>query len=68
MRIDRVKLAAALARADMTTVQLAKIAGVSRGTVSVVKGGKSCTEKTAQRIADGLGIPLSDLLAKEDVR
>lgn len=65
MRIDRVKFAAALARADMTTVKLSAKVGISRGTISVVKSGKSCKETTAQRIADGLGIPLDDLIAKE---
>lgn len=66
MRIDRVKFAAALARADMTTIELSAKAGISRGTISVVKGGKSCKETTAQKIAEGLGVPLNDLLAKED--
>lgn len=65
MRIDRVKFAAALARADMTMVMLAKKTGVSRCTISVVKNGKSCKEETAQKIASGLGISLVDLLAKE---
>ena len=65
MRIDRVKFAAELARADMTTVELSKKAGLSRGTISVVKGGKSCTENTAQRIARALGVDVEELLAKE---
>lgn len=65
MRIDRVKFAAALARADMTTVKLSAKIGLSRGTISVVKSGKSCKESTAQKIAEGLGVPLNDLLAKE---
>jgi len=65
LRIDRVKFIAALARADMTTVKFSAKIGLSRGTLSAVKGGKSCTETTAQKIADGLGIPLDDLIAKE---
>lgn len=65
MRIDRVKFAAALARADMTTVKLSKRSGISRGTISVIKGGKSCTENTARRIAEGLNVPVEDLLEKE---
>lgn len=65
MRIDRVKFAAALARADMTTVKLSKKAGISRGTISVVKGGKSCTEETARKIAAGLGVDVSELLVQE---
>lgn len=65
MRIDRVKLAAALVRADMTTVKLSKKTGISRGTISTVKGGKSCTEETARKIAAGLGIDVSELLVQE---
>lgn len=65
MRIDRVKFAAALARADMTTVKLSKKTGISRGTISVVKGGKSCTEETARKIAAGLDVDVSELLVQE---
>ena len=65
MRIDRVKFAAALARADMTTVNLSKKSGVSRGTISVIKGGKSCKEETARKLAVGLGVDLSELIAQE---
>lgn len=55
MRIDRVKFAAALARADLTVNQLAKLAGLSRVTVSSVKTGKSCSRDTAGRLAAILG-------------
>lgn len=66
MRIDRVKFAAALARADMTTIELSQRAGLSRGTISSVKNGKKCTPKTAQRIAFGLGVELSELATGEE--
>ena len=68
MRIDRIKFVAALARADLTTVKLAAKIGLSRGTISVVKSGKSCTEKTARKIAEGLGVSLEDLLLMEGSR
>lgn len=55
MRIDRVKFAAALARADLNVLQLAERAGVSRATVSSVKGGKTCSKETAQKLAKVLG-------------
>lgn len=55
MRIDRVKFAAALARADLTVKQLSECSGVSRVTISGVKCGKSCSEKTAQKLALVLG-------------
>lgn len=55
MRIDRVKFAAALAREDLTCLQLAELAGVSRVTVTSVKGGKSCSPETARKLAGILG-------------
>lgn len=55
MRIDRVKFAAALARADLTGNELAAKAGVSRGTVTAVRTGKSCSKYTAERLTAVLG-------------
>lgn len=56
MRIDRVKLAAEMARADLNVNRLAELAGVSRGTVTSVKSGKACSARTAEKIAKGLGV------------
>ena len=55
IRIDRVKFAAALARADLTVKQVAELSGVSRVTVSGVKSGKSCSKNTAEKLAHVLG-------------
>ena len=55
MRIDRVKFAAALARLDLNGNQLAEKAGVSRGTVTAVRTGKSCSKGTADKLAAVLG-------------
>lgn len=55
MRIDRVRFAAALARADLTVKQVAELSGVSRVTVSSVKTGKSCSKDTADKLARVLG-------------
>lgn len=55
MRIDRVTLAAAMARADLNVKRLAEQAGVSRGTITSVKTGKSCSQETAEKLAAVLG-------------
>lgn len=55
MRIDRIKFAAALARLDLNGNQLAEKAGVSRGTVTAVRTGKSCSKETADKLAAVLG-------------
>ena len=55
MRIDRIKFAAAMARADLNCLQLAEKSGVSRGTITAVRTGKSCSEATAMKLATVLG-------------
>ncbi len=62
MRIDRVKFAAALINADLKGKDLAEKAGLSRSTVTAVRGGKSCSPQTAEKLAAGLGIPVAAIL------
>lgn len=65
MRIDRVKFATVLARADISSQELAHRAELSRVTISNVKSGRSCSKTTAAKIAAGLGIDVSELVADE---
>lgn len=62
MRIDRVKLVTELARRDMSQRQLSELSGVSRVTINGIRGGRSCSEATAQKIADALNIDLKKIL------
>lgn len=55
MRISRERFAAAMERLDITGNGLAELAGVSRGTVTAVKSGKSCSAQTANKLAAILG-------------
>lgn len=55
MRIDRVTFAAALARADLNVKRLAELSGLSRGTITSVKTGKSCFQETADKLVAVLG-------------
>lgn len=55
MRINRIKLVAAMAQLDLNGKQLAEKAGVSRGTVTAVRTGKSCSAETAEKLASVLG-------------
>ena len=66
MRIDRIRFAAELARADVTILELAKRSGVSRGPIAAVRGGKSCSQQTAERIAAGLGVSIDTLIMKNE--
>ena len=54
-RIDRVEFAAALARADLNVNRLAEMSGLSRGKITSVKSGKSCSKETAEKLAAVLG-------------
>ena len=62
MRIDRVKLVTELARRDMTQLELAKLAGVSRATVSYIRCGKCCSDEVGRKIAAALGVDVTDIL------
>lgn len=62
MRINRERFVAALARLDLNGNQLAEKAGVSRGTVTAVKTGKSCSKETADKLAAVLG---ADIIQEE---
>lgn len=62
MRINRIKFAAEMARADLNVNRLAELAGVSRGTVTAIKSGKSCSRKTAEKIATGLGVSMTSIV------
>lgn len=62
MRIDRVKLVAEMARADVNVKELSARAGVSRVTITSIRGGRCCSQRTAEKLAAGLGIQLTSLL------
>ncbi len=65
VRIDRVKLIAAMARKNLTTEKLAELSGVSRVTITAARSGKSCSPATADKLAAGLGVKLKDILERE---
>ena len=62
MRIDRTKLAAALAGSGLKVYELAERSGLSRSTVTAIKNGKSCSRETAGKLAAGLGVPVADII------
>jgi len=64
MRIDRVKLIAEMARQDLTTLDLAETSGLSRGTITAIRSGRSCSKDSAEKLAQGLGVDVSDIIEK----
>ena len=63
MRIDREKMTIAMLRRDMSQKRLANLSGVSRMTITAVKGGKSCSKETADKLAAVLG---RDIIKEEN--
>lgn len=61
MRVDRYKLGHILVDKNMTATQLAERTGLSRATISCIKGGKSCLYETAEKIANVLGVDVKDI-------
>ena len=55
MRINKMALAAAMAREDLNCLQLSALAGISNTTVSAIRGGKKCSAETARKLAAVLG-------------
>lgn len=62
MRIDRVKLIAEMARQEISVKDLAEKSGVSRVTVTSMRSGKSCSDKSVNHVARALGIQVEELM------
>ena len=65
MKVDKFKLGHILVDKDLTTMELAERAGVSRVTISNVKNGKSVRYETAGKIAEALGVEVKDFRSYE---
>lgn len=62
MRISRESLAVLLIRTNLNGIQLAKKSGLSRGTITAIKNGKSCSRESAERIAKALGVDVTEIM------
>lgn len=65
MKFSKEKLFFAMARKQMTGAELAKLAEVRPLTVSRMRNEKEVTPKTAGKIAQALGVDVTDIM-KED--
>lgn len=66
MQINRSKLEIAMAKRRINFAQLSAASGVSRVTLSYIRGGKSCSPDTVGKIAVGLGVSVEQLIEQED--
>ena len=62
MKIDTVKLITTMYKKGIKTGEVVKKSGLSRSTISAVRGGKTCILDTAVKIANALDIPVNELI------
>lgn len=60
--INPIKLAVHTVRKDYGTETLAEKSGIGRSTLAKIRKGRSCTLETAVRIANALGVEVTELL------
>ncbi len=65
--INRVSLIALMAEKKISVKRMAELSGVNYSTVSCIRSGKACSRETALKLAAGLGVPVDELLEKENV-
>ena len=66
MKISKEKIELILAKKNLKVVEAAKIMGMTRQNFSTIKNRGTCTPATAQKIANGLGVDVEELVEMED--
>ena len=66
MKINRITLAAEMARRQVGCGQLAELAGLSRVIITKARKGKPCSYDSAAKIARALGVDPADIIEKEE--
>ena len=62
MRLDAVKLVAALKKQNLRQKDIVYRTGISQNTISAVFNRKNCSENTAKKIAEALGVTVEELM------
>lgn len=66
MTLDCVRVVAEMKRQRLTSLELANKAMCGLSTVQSARNARSVSKNSARRIAAALGVPLEELLEKED--
>lgn len=66
IRFDRKKLIAQMVERDIGVGELAQKANISINTLSGIRSGRSCSQKTAKALALALEVPLDRLTAEKN--
>ena len=67
MKISADRIEILLARKKLTLSELAERSGISRQNISTIKLRGTCAPRTAARIADGLGVDVTEILGGDIV-
>lgn len=65
MKISKKKIMLILAKKEMTKAELARRAGIARQNISTILSRGTCNQTTAGKIARGLDVDVSEILAEE---
>lgn len=63
MRINNERIEAILAEQGITKAVLAERCGISRQNISIITRRGTCEPRTAGKLAAGLGVPVSEIIA-----
>lgn len=62
MKLNPMAIRIEMAKRQFSGAQLAELAGLSRQTVSAILHGKDCAEATAGKLANALGMDVTELM------
>ena len=65
MRINKRKLAVAMANSEFNFIDLSIASGISRASLSYINSGKTCKPATAGKIAKALNVPVEKIFEQE---
>ena len=65
MKISSSSIEMLIASKNITKTELARSCGMCKQNISAVLKRGTCEPRTAGKIASGLGVPVSDIIAKE---
>lgn len=63
MLLNTKRIETVLAEKGMTKTELSKNCGISRQNISILIRRGTCEPKTANKLASGLGIPVSEIIS-----
>ena len=65
LKISKSKLDLLLAEKGINLTALAERSGISRQSISTIRGRGTCTPCTAAKLAKGLGVPVAEIIETE---